>query len=413
DSSATTTLGRRTAEALAQLGYSVDVYPAEISGNHFTYPDEYNGVRIISPEAGAEMNYSPVNPSETHTITERHLSELRKILDSKDYDYVFSVALAFEVHFLVHQVLEGRRSKVEGQKSKEDGRVGILDLRPWTLDSKIVSQIKWFPMSYDPYAFNPHITEKQKQEYIRQEVETLQDATKIFFLTEFANDYIGSPIEDKIVYFNLPCIRPIDPDRTKRVIEFDDSYINCVFLGDFYFGNENTDFIFRLFEKVEGRRSKAEGRSEIRFYTIGSVCDYRETVDLWQKKLGDGYICHERTSQEEAHNAMLDCDVLVSMGHDSANMCPSKAIDFASSGKPILHIQKIENCCAKRYLERYPDKCFIYQNEELTDERVKEVEQFILSAKGKETIPFDMVKELYNDFTMEALIEKILKEFDE
>ena len=372
DSSATTTLGRRTAEALAQLGYSVDVYPAEISGNHFTYPDEYNGVKIIKPEAGAEMNYTPVNPSETHIITESHLSGLGKVLDSKDYDYVFSVALAFEVNFLAHQALKGRKCK-------------------------------WFPMSYDPYAFNPHITEEQKQEYIRREVETLQDATKIFFLTEFSDDYVGSPIEDKIVYFNLPCIRPISPDRTKRVIEFDDSYINCVFLGDFYFGNENTDFIFRLFEKVE-RRAK------IRLYTIGSVCDYRETVNLWQEKLGDGYICHERISQEEAHNAMLDCDVLVSMGHDSANMCPSKAIDFASSGKPILHIQKIENCCAKKYLERYPDKCFIYQNEELTDERVSEVAQFILNAKGKKTIPFDTVKELYSDFTMESLIEKIQKE---
>ena len=379
DSSATTTLGRRTAEALAQLGYSVDVYPAEISGNHFTYPDEYNGVRIIRPEAGAEMNYSPVNPSETHSITEKHLSGLKKVLDGADYDYVFSVALAFEVNFLAHQALKGRKCK-------------------------------WFPMSYDPYAFNPHITEEQKQEYICREVDTLRDATKIFFLTEFSDDYIGSPIEDKIVYFNLPCIRPIDPDRTKRVIEFDDSYINCVFLGDFYFGNENSDFIFRLFEKVEGLKSDVDCRPKIRFYTIGNVCDYRETVDLWQEKLGDGYICHERISQEEAHNAMLDCDVLVSMGHDSANMCPSKAIDFASSGKPILHIQKIENCCAKKYLERYPDKCFIYQNEILTEERVSEVAQFILNAKGKKTIPFDKVRELYSDFTMEALIEKILKE---
>ena len=132
-------------------------------------------------------------------------------------------------------------------------------------------------------------------------------------------------------------------------------------------------------------------------------------MNLWEEKLGDGYICHERISQEEAHNAMLDCDVLVSMGHDSANMCPSKAIDFASSGKPILHIQKIENCCAKKYLERYPDKCFIYQNEELTNWRVREVEQFILNAKGKARIPFNIVNNLYSDFTMEALIENIRK----
>ena len=388
DSSATTTIGRRTAEALAQLGYSVDVYPAEISGNHFTYPDEYNGVRIIRPEVGSDVFYTPVNPSETHPVTERHLSELKKVLDAKDYDYVFSVALAFEINILVHQVLNLHPS--------------IFTPQP--------SPLNWFPMLYDPYAFNPHITEEQKQEYIRQEVETFQNATRVFFLTEFSNDYIGSPIGNRIVYFNLPCIRPINPDRSKRVIAFDDSYINCVFLGDFYFGNENTDFIFRLFERIRDLVSNAERQAKIRLYTIGSVCDYRETVDLWQEKLGEGYIHHERISQEEAHNAMLDCDVLVSMGHDSSNMCPSKAIDFASSGKPILHIQKIENCCARKYLERYPDKCFICQNEPLTDERVKTVVQFILNAKGKARIPFNTVRNLYSDFTMEALIEKILKE---
>ena len=41
---------------------------------------------------------------------------------------------------------------------------------------------------------------------------------------------------------------------------------------------------------------------------------------------------------------------------------------------------------------------------------MSEVAQFILNAKGKKTIPFDKVRELYSDFTMEALIEKILKE---
>ena len=130
DSSATTTLGRRTAEALAQLGYSVDVYPAEISGNHFTYLDEYNGVRIISPEAGADMNYSPVNPSETHTITQSHLSGLRRILDAKAYDYVFSVALAFEIHFLVHQVLSSVGEPVEPQPSNLTHKPSTLNPQP-------------------------------------------------------------------------------------------------------------------------------------------------------------------------------------------------------------------------------------------------------------------------------------------
>lgn len=365
DSSATTTIVMRTAEALAKLGYCVDIYPTEISGSSFSYPDEYNGVKIIK---------TVIEPRR-HICVEQCRSavhSIEKILDATDYDYIFSVAVAFEVNLLVHQAFRGKK-------------------------------YTWFPMSYDPYAFDPHITSEQKNEFVKLELNALKDATKIFFLAEFAEDYVGSPIEDKIVYFNLPCMRPIAPDRTKKAIKFDDAFINCVFLGDFYYGIENTDFIFRLFEKMN---------KPIRLYTVGNLGDYKDTVDLWKKKLGDKYIQYKRISQEEAHNVMLDCDVLVSMGHDSSNMCPSKVIDFAASGKPILHIQKIRNCCAKKYLERYPNKHFIYQNDDLSVEKIHEVELFILTSKNKERLSFETVRNLYRDFTMEALIEKIINAFN-
>ena len=353
DSTATTNLFRRVMEALVQLGYDVSVYPTELTGNHYSYPEEYNGVKIYKPE-----------------------QSLERILDDGNYDYTFSGAVNFRVNFIAHEAVKGR-------------------------------SCKWFPMSYDPYAFDPHITAEQRGAYIQEEIDALKDAAKVFFLTEFKEDYIGSPIEEKIEYFMLPCIREFHPDTAKRVIEFDNSYINCVFLGDFYLGIENTDFIFRLFEIISEKNRK------IRFYTVGNLGDYGETVKLWEKKLGEGYICHKRVSQEESYNVLFDCDVLVSMGHDSANMCPSKIIDFISAGRPILHIQKIEDCCGKKYLAKYPNKVCIYQGDELTEERVSEMEQFIVNSAGKENIPFETVKELYSDFTMEALIEKILRVFEE
>ena len=337
DSGATTTIARRTAEALSALGHKVSVFPSEISGVHLEYPDEHKGVKIL----GA-------------------------MPDTALYDCVFSVAVNFEVNFLAHDALQ------PGQT--------------------------WFPMSYDPYAFDPHITEKERQVRLQKEAYALKDAKKIFFLREFGGDYPEAPFRDKIVWFNLPCVREIAPDRSKKVIDFDPSYVNCVFLGDFYLGVENTDFIFRLFEKLGGK---------IRLYTIGNLGDYGDTVELWKERLGERYICHSRISQAAAHNVILDCDVLVSMGHDSPNMCPSKAIDFASSGKPVLHIAKIKDCCAQKYLERYPNKHCIYQGEELSDERVSKVRDFILGPK--ERIPFEEVKALYRDFTMEALIDKIIK----
>jgi len=370
DSSATTTLVSRTAEALVQLGFCVDVYPSEVSGNHFSYPPEYKGVRIVNPNAGVREEYFvPVKASEDHLFSSRQVEELTGVLTSGNYDCVFSVAIAFEVNFLTQQALQ------------------------------MVERPQWFPMAYDPYAFDPHISDEQRKARAVREIETLKDAACIFLLTEFKEDYIGSPIEDKIEWFMLPCIRPISPDRTKKAISFDRSFINCVFLGDFYYGVENTDFIFRLFKQLD---------RNIRLYTVGNLCDFGPTVELWKEKLGSRYICHERVSQEEAYNVMLDCDLLVSMGHDSANMCPSKIIDFISSGKPILHIKKIQECCGEKYLQRYPDKYCIYQNDELTQARVSEVERFILNAKGRLPITFDAVKALYGDFTMESLTDKIL-----
>lgn len=195
DSSATTTLGRRTAEALAQLGHSVDVYPAEISGNHFTYPSEYNGVTIKAPQPPkGESFYMPVKASEDHPISQEQVDELTRILLDKNYDCIFSVAIAFEVNFLVHQALKDLSSHSS----------------LFTLHSSLPL---WFPMAYDPYAFDPHVTPEQRKIRIEREQNALKDATKVFFLTEFKEDYIGSPIEDKIEWFMLPCIKPPSPRR--------------------------------------------------------------------------------------------------------------------------------------------------------------------------------------------------------
>ena len=357
DSSATTTITRRNAEAFIDIGFKVDVLPLEVSNNHFIYPPKYKGVNIIAPHAKTKEDI---------------IQEIKKTLKNSHYDYIFSVAVNFEVSLLTNKALKNKN-------------------------------YNWFIMSYDPYAYDPHIVVEEKNRRIKEENIAFKDASKIFFLEEFKQDYIDYPIQDKIIYFNLPCIRMIEYSKNKTIITFDNSFINCTFLGDFYLGVENTDFIFRLFEKLIAKDKR------IRLYTIGSAGDYLETINLWKEKLGNNYICHQRINMEEAHNAMLDTDVLVSMGHDSKNMCPSKCIDFVSSGKPILHIKKIIDCSASKYLARYSNKCFIYQEEELIDKRVDEIYKFIMDAKNKERVPFKKIKDLYSDFTMDSLINKQLK----
>ena len=365
DSSATTSITIRTAEALANLGYTVDVFPVEISGKSFSYSDKHNKVNIIKLNDYPRQNIC-------FEKCRNVIYSIEKILDTTKYDCVFSVAEAFEVNLLIFQALKDRK-------------------------------YKWIPISYDPYAYNPHISLEQKKEFIKLEEQVFNRSNKIFLLKEFEEDYKNALFKEKIVYFHLPCIRQIKKTNDKCPINFDPKFINCVFLGDFYLGVENTDFIFRLFEKIS---------LPVKLYTIGKLGDYENTINLWKEKLQDKYICHERISQNDAHNVMLNADVLVSMGHDSTNMCPSKVIDFIASGKPILHIEKIKNCCGTKYLENYQNKICVYQNDELTDEKIHKIEKFIKESKSKERIPFDLILSQYSDFTMESLIKKIIKEIE-
>jgi len=144
DNCPTTNTVKNTAEALVKHGYEVEVYPAEIKGTHFDYPSILNGVRIKIPVIGSQATY----------------------------DYVISMATAFEVNILAKQIAK--------------------DLN-----------CMWFPISFNHYAYEPDIEIYEKRVRIQHEIFVLKDATRIFFFEDFRDYYNGSPLEKKIDYFTI------------------------------------------------------------------------------------------------------------------------------------------------------------------------------------------------------------------
>lgn len=89
---------------------------------------------------------------------------------------------------------------------------------------------------------------------------------------------------------------------------------------------------------------------------------------------------------------------------------PSKVIDYMATGKPIIHINGI-NDSAIDYLEKY-DLAVNLQVEKPMAEIVQEVTEFIKFAKGKK-VPFEKVAEIFPkntpEYTADLIIQHIKK----
>ena len=82
-----------------------------------------------------------------------------------------------------------------------------------------------------------------------------------------------------------------------------------------------------------------------------------------------------------------------------------KILDYISSGKPILNICKIPTCPTLPLMERYPMGLTIYEYEELTDNKLQQIESFCIKNKGKQ-IPFETIAEIYYDSTISYVGQK-------
>ena len=101
---------------------------------------------------------------------------------------------------------------------------------------------------------------------------------------------------------------------------------------------------------------------------------------------------------------MKKADILLNISNTLDNQVPSKIFDYFALGKPVLNVQKIENCPSREYFDRYPlayTVCdYAPDSEQLKD--------FLLNSKGK-TIDYEKVSQLYYDATLEYASESCEK----
>lgn len=305
------------------------------------------------------------------TVQERDIADrIIRLIRQNDFDEIVTIALPFRIH------------------------------REGYLVKKRLPYIKWTTISFDPYAYDVSANIDYKKARIREEEKIYKAADKVMFLSQFSNDYSNSKFCSKITYFELPNIRRLAFDDTVSSIAYDDSKINCVYLGNFYLIQRHPKYLLELFDSFHNKN--------IVLYIVGNMFDIPdEYIHFWMKKMGDRLKVSGRVSQQEAINDMLGADVLINVGQHMPNQCPSKVLDYISTGKPILNISKVSYCTSKKILDHYPSAYHLFETESTTKESIAACESFLQKCKeDNHTIPFDRIVDDFSDFTMTEMIKR-------
>ncbi len=381
NSRATIVIMQRIAEMLTRNGNKLTVLTNKQEAENIS---KHNGVDILYMEDEYQRSNTFVHKiigkiydfwytkkyrlSYEYGVLYRHSRSIRRIAKERKIDCIISVSLP-----MIHH-LSARMS-----------------LNHWGKQC-------WIPICLDPFAFSQEISEYEQRNRLALELKEYRKAKRIFMLVESQKDYQNSLLNSKITYFALPNIRLLQ-SGTNEIDFFNKDNINCLFIGSLFFSVRNPERLLQVFCKFNEPRIKL-------FIVGGMYGAFPENyMEEWERRSNGRIKYFSRVDNQRAIDLMLAADILVNIGNITTNQCPSKVLDYISTGKPILNISKVENCTSLHYLKEYPlAKSFFEQN--ILEERVQEVESFLIESKGKE-ISFDKIKELYPTCLPGKVVSKI------
>ena len=264
----------------------------------------------------------------------------------------------------------------------------------------------------DPWGLHSdELLQKNRQENVQKELSLFEMADSVIttpvLLSLYQGDKQYSKYTDKMTALDFPCFeRPDYNPDIESVFDFDKENINILFAGTINDDNRNPRFILRALAKA---REKA---GNIKAYFLGT-----NSSDMLKKyrSENDWVICHENVSVDKARRTIDKCDVLLNISNIFPNQVPSKIFEYFATGKPVLNVEKIENCPAREYIDRYPLSFTVCEwDKDLNTENLADkLCGFLQESKGKKA-GYEKTKELFYSCTPEysgEVFDKIIRSF--
>ncbi len=231
--------------------------------------------------------------------------------------------------------------------------------------------IKLVVYQVDPCSTNEVSPSSTKKERLNFEKKLYEISDKIIntpILFEESKALYTKEIIDKMIPMEFPNVVPVEDDNSKNNAD-----IRCLFTGNIYGNFRDPKYTLRLFDKVD---------SSIKFEVIGSV-----KPEVKSEFAQHSILYHGPKPLEETKSELKKANVLVNIGNGMLNQVPSKLFEYISYGKPIVNICKNRDCPTLPYLADYPYVLNLFEEDELFEEQVKKLNDFILENHSNRMTP--------------------------
>jgi len=215
--------------------------------------------------------------------------------------------------------------------------------------------INWLVDIGDPFSFrrdhpaNNHTLYKSLN--YRTERRIFEMADKISVTTEstrhkYAELFSSAAGKIKVIGPMMSKTVPVS-DGTRVLSE--NKNIKLVYVGTLYRSIRNPEYLLKLFKSLLA----THGKMNVELHFFGGYDDCRDIIEPYQLLFADKLVLHGLVNRAIVFRAMAEADILINIGNANAEQLPSKLVEYAWLGKPIVNLYSIDNDSSKEFLIEY------------------------------------------------------------
>lgn len=272
--------------------------------------------------------------------------------------------------------------------------------------------LPWIMDALDPFSLSEASTPNNRLLYHRLNRRTerfaFRRATAVVVNSEFAaTRYRNVFPESKDKIRVLPTTAPewslMDAESANDLIFNAEKKIRLTFTGALYSDIRNPEFLLSVFDRLLGTRIG----QHLELHFFGNVSDCGRYFQRYASSLGSRIIVHGQVAHATAIRAMLQSDILVNLGNTVPYQLPSKVVEYATTGKPVLNIVRGESDSSLAFFRSYPAALsLLEQAASLTPEAIEDVVRFIETSQSVD-------KDVLNKWLQPYRVESVCTAFEQ
>lgn len=301
--------------------------------------------------------------------------KIRKLLKQNKYDAIITVARPFSSHIVGHLI------------------------------KKIFPHVVWIIDIGDPFSFD--YTQNVNNTYLYNKLNIRYER----YIFNLSNAVTVTNMDTKIKYINTlkldtEIINVIGPmlsidynQLSENAGNNNKDIINVLFYGTLYNDIRNPEYAIILFSKLR----ECCPNIDLRFNIYGNIygCEY-----LFEKYSYDWINYYGYYNREKLVSIIQDSDILLNIGNITEYQLPSKIIEYAATGLPIINVKYISGDSSERFLANYSSVINLDNRHAIDKNIILKVAHFINNAPNVEKKD---IAQIIQPYTLESISNQYLK----